>query len=99
MLYNFLWEDVGRKQLQPSKQNQHPRPEVLELVDSPTTALPRPATIYADHGLQEPKRDSASSKMNFKFPFSGGAAGSRSPAVNQEASARFSQSTSNRLTM
>jgi hypothetical protein len=99
MLYNFLWDDVARKQLQVSKQNQNQDPESMELVDSPTTALPRPVTIYADHGLKEPKRDSASSKMNFRFPFSGDPLGSHSPALSQEPSTRFSQVATNRLTM
>jgi hypothetical protein len=90
MLYNFLWDDVGRKQLQLSKQTQNPRPDSMELMDSPTTALPRPVTIYADRGLQEPKRESASSKMNFKFPFTGSPLGSHEPVMSQEPSARFS---------
>ena len=99
MLYNFLWDDVGRKQLQLSKQSQKQRPESMELVDSPTTALPRPITIYADRGLQEPKRQSRSSKMGFKFPFSEGPLGSDSPAMNQEPSTSFSPATTTRLTM
>ena len=99
MLYNFLWDDVGRKQLQLSNANQTKRPESVELVDSPPTALPRPVTIYADHGLQEPKRQSRSSKMGFKFPFTADALGSHSPTTSQEPSPRFSQATPNRLTM
>jgi hypothetical protein len=99
MLFNFLWDDVGRKQLPLSKPKQHQRLESLELVGSLKTTLPRPATIYADRGLQEPKRDSASSKMDFQFPFGGGALGSRSPPASRDAAARLSQSTSHRLTM
>jgi len=99
MLYNFLWDDVGRKQLPLPKHNTHQRRESVELVESPTTALPRPVTIYADQNLHTPKRDSASSKMNFKFPFTEGPLGSRSPAISQDPLVRYSQTTTNRLTM
>src|SRR3954453_15245856 len=99
MLYNFLLDDVGRKQVPLPKHNQHQRQESMELVQSPTTTLPRPVTIYADQNLHTPKRDSASSKMNFKFPFTGGPSGSRSPPISQDPLARFSQANTNRLTM
>src|SRR5271168_4714458 len=99
MLYNYLLGDVERKRPPLPKQNQHQRPEAMELVESPTTALPRPVTIYADQNLHTLKRDSASSKMNFKFPFTEGPLGSRSPAISQDPLARYSQTTTNRLTL
>jgi hypothetical protein len=99
MLYNFLWDDVARKQLQLSKQTQNHSPEAMELVGSPTTALPRPVSSYESHVLRDAKRNSTSSKMNFRFPFTAGPLGSHSPALSQEPSLRFSHATNSRLTM
>ena len=64
MLYNFLWDDVGRKKIVPvpPKGGAHKRQggsgggsngDELELVVSPTTGQPRPVTIYADSGFGE----------------------------------------------
>jgi hypothetical protein len=65
MLYNFLWDDVGRKQppgvkagaggTKPSGQRQQLSHDDVELAESPTSAtatLIRPATIYQAHGLR-----------------------------------------------
>jgi hypothetical protein len=99
MLYNFLLDDVGRKQLKPSKPNQNHRVESMELAESPTTALPRRVTVYADRGVQEPMRDSASSKMGFKFPFAAAPLSIPTPTAAQDPSSRFSPVMNNRLTM
>jgi len=102
MLYNFLWDDVGRKQIKLQKKNQ---PHVVELVESPTTSMERPVTIYADgerlHTPTTPRERELASKMDFKFPFTGGSLGVHSPAASPAMSQqpRFSSATTSRLTL
>ena len=85
MLYNFLWDDVGRKKV-PVPPKGKDEMHQMELVNTPTTGQPRPVTIYADSGFGEgplsphKRTESASSKTNFRFPFGGGV---RSPGLSE----------------
>lgn len=100
MLYNFLWDDVARKQ----QQQQDEQKDAVELVKSPTTGLMRSATVFADgerrHGPTK-KRASGTLKMNLGNSFTGGPLTSHSPLASPAIShsARFSSATGSRLTM